>query len=308
MLAAHDTVLLHEAVDALIGNPAGLYVDGTFGRGGHSREILRRLAPAGRLLAIDKDHEAAAVAEDLMLEDDRVSFYRGAFSALPQLLSERGLDSVDGVLLDLGVSSPQLDNPKRGFSFQQDGPLDMRMDCSTGESAAEWLARVDEADLVTVLREYGEERYAKRIAAAIVRERDLHPLTRTAQLAAVVKEAHPRWEKHRHPATKSFQAIRIKVNQELDELAALLDAALAILRVGGRLIVISFHSLEDRMVKRFMREAARGPVVPRHIPIRDSETRQPLRILGKAQRASDDEIQGNRRARSAVMRCAERLA
>jgi 16S rRNA (cytosine1402-N4)-methyltransferase len=309
MSALHDTVLLHEAVDALVGNPAGVYVDGTFGRGGHSREILRRLAPQGRLFAVDKDEEAERVAGELRREDPRLLFARGSFAALPRLLQESGIESVDGILLDLGVSSPQLDEAERGFSFLRDGPLDMRMDRSRGESAAAWLARADADEIATVLREFGEERYARRIAAAIVRARDDAPLTRTGQLAEIVRAAHPRWEKHHHPATRSFQAIRIHVNRELDDLSELLAAALPLLTVGGRLVVISFHSLEDRIVKRYLRDLSRPPRLPRDIPIRDSDApAAPLRLLGRAVRASEAEVAANPRARSAIMRCAERVA
>lgn len=308
MAASHETVLLHEAVDALVGSPAGLYVDGTFGRGGHSREILRRLDDQGRLFACDKDEEAERDAQELLAEDDRFSFARGSFAALPAFLEERGLGAVDGILLDLGVSSPQLDQAERGFSFQQDGPLDMRMDRSRGESAADWIAAAPEQEIIDVLREYGEERYARRIAAAIVKARSEKPLTRTAQLASIVSEAHPRWEKHKHPATRSFQAIRIRVNRELDDLAELLSLALSVLAVGGRLVVISFHSLEDRLVKRHLRDMSRGPQLPRDLPVRDIDVGVPMRLLGKAVRASDQEVAGNPRSRSAIMRCAEKLA
>jgi 16S rRNA (cytosine1402-N4)-methyltransferase len=309
MAALHDTVLLHEAVEALVGNPAGVYVDGTFGRGGHSREILRHLGPTGRLIAIDKDEEAEREARVLATEDDRFAFERASFAELPSILSRLGVDAIDGILLDLGVSSPQLDVAERGFSFLRDGPLDMRMDRSRGESAAEWLQRAEVSEIESVLREYGEERFARRIAAAIVRAREESPITRTAQLAAVVSEAHPRWEKHHHPATRSFQAIRIRVNRELDDLDDLLEAALPLLRAGARLVVISFHSLEDRRVKQYLRRMSRPPQLPRGIPLRDSETaRPPLRLLGKARRAGAEEIAANPRARSAIMRCAERVA
>jgi 16S rRNA (cytosine1402-N4)-methyltransferase len=309
MTMAHDTVLLHEAVDALVGNPAGVYVDGTFGRGGHSREILRRLGPEGRLIAIDKDEAAEAEARALREADERFSFVRGSFAELPQVLAD--LPAVSGILLDLGVSSPQLDEAERGFSFSHDGPLDMRMDRRQGESAAQWLARAGEDEIATVLKDYGEERYARRIAAAIVRSRAETPLVRTAQLAEIVKAAHPRWEKHHHPATRSFQAIRIHINRELDDLTDLLDAALPLLRVGGRLVVISFHSLEDRIVKRYLRDLSRPPRLPRGIPLREGEgpnTVVPLQLLGKAVRAGEEEVKRNPRARSAIMRCAERVA
>ncbi len=307
MTAAHDTVLLHEAVQALVGNPAGFYVDGTFGRGGHAREILRRLNEGGQLLGVDKDHEAEDVARPLAAEDGRFTFYRGSFADLPRELAARGASSVDGVLLDLGVSSPQLDQAERGFSFQHDGPLDMRMDRSRGSSAAEWLAVASEEEIADVLREYGEERYARRIAEALVRERAIQPLTGTAQLAAVVSAAHPRWEKHKHPATRAFQAIRIRVNRELEDLRDFLADALALLAVGGRLVVISFHSLEDRMVKRYLRDMVRGPQLPRDLPVTAAESGGRMRLLGKAVRASDAEVAANPRARSAIMRCAERV-
>lgn len=308
MAPIHDTVLLHEAVDALVGNPAGVYVDGTFGRGGHSREILERLNPQGRLLACDKDEAAEREALELAQEDSRVTFYRGSFANLASVLTDHGLPAVDGILLDLGVSSPQIDQAERGFSFQKDGPLDMRMDRSRGESAADWLAVTSEQELIDVLRNYGEERYARRIAAAIIRERDERPLTGTAQLANVVSAAHPRWEKHRHPATRAFQAIRIRVNRELDDLSDLLNSALSTLAIGGRLVVISFHSLEDRLVKRYLRDMTRGPQIPRGIPVREVDTVKNMRLLGKAMRASESEVSANPRSRSAIMRCAERTA
>lgn len=308
MALSHDTVLLHEAVDALVGNPGGIYVDGTFGRGGHSREVLAHLGPEGRLIGCDKDHEAEQVARELAAQDPRFSFYRGSFTELPGALAAEGFRAVDGILLDLGVSSPQLDAPERGFSFQQDGPLDMRMNRDAGESAAEWLAHANEAEIVTVLRDFGEERFARRIAAAIVRARDEAPLTRTAQLAAIVREAHPRWEKHRHPATRTFQAIRIQVNRELEDLVDFLNVALDLLAIDGRLVVISFHSLEDRLVKRKFRDMARGPQLPRNLPVTAEQHMAPLRLRGKAVRASEAEVRRNPRSRSAIMRCAERVA
>ena len=303
----HQTVLLREAVSALVTAPNGLYVDGTFGRGGHSRQVLQALGEAGRLLAVDKDPDACAVAEAMAVEDARFSFYHGSFADLPAVLQEKGVSAVDGILLDLGVSSPQLDDAGRGFSFMHDGPLDMRMDTSSGETAAQWLAYADAGDIAIVLREYGEERFAKRIANAIVAARDEAPLITTGRLAKVVSEANPRWEKHKHPATRAFQAIRIRVNRELDDLRELLDGALDMLRDGGRLVVISFHSLEDRMVKRYMRDMARGPELPRHLPVRDSAIERRMRLVGKAVRAGDDEVEANPRARSAVMRVAEKV-
>ena len=304
----HESVLLREAVNALVTGVDGFYVDGTFGRGGHARRILESLGVDGRLLAIDKDPQAEALARDWMCSEPRLSFYRGSFAELPAYLRANDSPPVDGILLDLGVSSPQLDDAERGFSFRHDGPLDMRMDNSRGETAAEWLASAPETDIARVLRELGEERFARRIAAAIVRERELAPITRTARLAAIVSEANPRWEKHKHPATRSFQAIRLWINRELDELRLLLDAALDVLAVGGRLVVISFHSLEDRIVKRYMRDHSRGAPLPRGLPVTDSQLVRPLRLVGKATRASAEEVAANPRARSAIMRTAEKAA
>jgi 16S rRNA (cytosine1402-N4)-methyltransferase len=301
-------VLLQEAVEALLVAPSGLYVDGTFGRGGHSREILRRLDSQGRLLACDKDEAAETAARELAAGDPRLQFHRGSFAELPRVFAQRQLPPAQGILLDLGVSSPQLDEAERGFSFQQDGPLDMRMDRRAGESAADWLSRASASDIAAVLRDYGEERFARRIAAAIVAEREQRPLLRTAQLAAVVSAAHPRWEKHRHPAARTFQALRILVNRELDDLRDLLDGVLDLLAIGGHLVVISFHSLEDRIVKRFLRDAARGQRLPRELPVQCAARGARARLLGRAQRPGEAEVAANPRARSAVMRCAERLA
>ena len=304
----HQTVLLREAVDALVTDPSGFYVDGTFGRGGHSRLILERLAPDGRLLGVDKDPAACEVAEQLERGESRFGFYHGSFAQLPHQLRRMGIGAVDGILVDLGVSSPQLDEAQRGFSFLQDGPLDMRMDTSSGETAAEWLAYAEQADIAVVLKEYGEERFARRIAAAIVSARDERPLTTTAQLAKVVSDANPRWEKHKHPATRAFQAIRIKINRELDDLRALLDSALDLLRVGGRLVVISFHSLEDRMVKRYMRDMSRGEQLPPGVPVIDSALKRRMKLVGRAVKASEKELGENVRSRSAIMRVAEKIA
>jgi len=303
----HQTVLLREAVDALVTTTGGTYVDGTFGRGGHSRALLQCLGEQGRLLAVDKDPEAAAVAAQFAAEDSRFTFFHGSFALLPEQLQRLGIGAVDGILLDLGVSSPQLDDSTRGFSFQHDGPLDMRMDTSCGETAAEWLARATAAEIATVLREYGEERFAKRIAGAIVDARAEAPITTTGRLAKIVSEANPRWEKHKNPATRSFQGIRIYINRELDDLVALLAQALPLLQVGGRLVVISFHSLEDRLVKRYMRDMARGDAVPAGVPVLDSALNRRMRLLGKAVRASAEEVAANPRARSAIMRVAEKI-
>lgn len=304
----HQTVLLREAVEALVTTPCGTYVDGTFGRGGHSRFLLEQLGEGGHLLGVDKDPVAADYAARLCEEDSRFSFYHGSFADLPDELRSQGIEQLDGILLDLGVSSPQLDEADRGFSFMQDGPLDMRMDTSRGETAAQWLAYAPVEDIAEVLKEYGEERFAKRIAAAIVEAREVAPLTTTGQLAKVVSEANPRWEKHKHPATRAFQAIRIKVNRELDDLADLLAAALDMLKIGGRLVVISFHSLEDRMVKRYMRDMARGEQLPAGVPVTDAALNRRMKLVGKAIKASEAEVGDNVRARSAVMRVAEKIA
>ena len=303
----HQTVLLREAVDALVTAPGGCYVDGTFGRGGHSRHLLDCLDEHGRVLGVDKDPAAQAVAEELASSEPRFTFFHGSFAELPHQLQRMGIDAVDGILLDLGVSSPQLDDGERGFSFQQDGPLDMRMDTTRGETAAQWLAVAGEQEIVGVLREYGEERFARRIAA-IVSEREQAPIETTGRLAKVVSEANPKWERHKHPATRAFQAIRIRVNRELDDLEALLDGALDLLQVGGRLVVISFHSLEDRMVKRYMRDMARGRALPRGLPIPDKELDKRMKIVGKALKAEPGEVAENPRARSAVMRVAEKIS
>ena len=303
----HQTVLLHEAVDALVTLPDGFYVDGTFGRGGHSRYLLQSLNSSGHVLGVDKDREAQAAAHELAESEPRFQFFHGSFAELPKQLHEMGVDAVDGILLDLGVSSPQLDDGDRGFSFMRDGPLDMRMDTSRGETAAQWLSRADLQDIAAVLKEYGEERFARRIASAIVAARAVSPIETTSQLARLVSEAHPRWEKHKHPATRSFQAIRIKVNRELEDLQAFLSVALDMLRVGGRLVVISFHSLEDRLVKRYMRDMARGDSLPRGVPVTDSQLNRRMRLVGRSVKASAEEVAGNVRARSAVMRIAEKI-
>ena len=300
--------MLKEAVDALAVQADGIYMDGTFGRGGHSREILARLGPKGRLLALDRDPEAHASAETLAATDSRVTVYRAAFSMLERIATQAGVSGrVNGVLLDIGVSSAQLDDARRGFSFTQNGPLDMRMDPTSGESAAEWLMRAPEADIADVIHEYGEERHARRIARAITTARTTTPLTDTLQLAEIVSRAVPRHERHKHPATRTFQAIRIFINQELAELAACLEQCLKVLAPAGRLAVISFHSLEDRMVKRFIRDHARLPEPDPKAPWLEPTTKPVLRGVGKAVYSSDVEVAENPRARSAVLRVAERL-
>jgi 16S rRNA (cytosine1402-N4)-methyltransferase len=305
----HTTVLLKQAVEGLVTDPEGFYIDGTFGRGGHSREILKSLDSAGRLLVIDKDPAAIEAAQLLMEQDDRVLVQHGSFSDLKSWAEQYGKSGeVSGVLLDLGVSSPQLDDSSRGFSFTRDGPLDMRMNTHAGVSAAEWLAQADGSEIAFVLKEYGEERFARRIANAIVEARQLEPLTTTGQLAEIVSAANPAWEKHKHPATRSFQAIRIHINGELADLEQALDGALEILQPGGHLVVISFHSLEDRIVKRFMRQQSRGKSLPISVPVTEDQQERRLKLIGKALRPFETEVDSNPRARSAVMRIAEKLA
>jgi 16S rRNA (cytosine1402-N4)-methyltransferase len=302
----HASVLLDGAVDTLLHDPDGAYLDGTFGRGGHSRAILARLGPAGRLLAIDRDSQA--IAEAARIEDPRLVIEQGEFARLDEIAERHGLHGrLAGILLDVGVSSPQLDDAERGFSFLRDGPLDMRMDPSRGQSAADWLAHAREADITRVFKAYGEERFARRLARAILARRAERPFTRTTDLAEVIKTAHPAWEKGRHPATRAFQALRIQVNDELGQLDAALEAALEALAPGGHLVVISFHSLEDRRVKRFIRQHVRGDTdLPRGMPVRDDQLKRRLEPLDKARRPSASEIEDNPRARSAVMRAARK--
>ncbi|MBV1815361.1 16S rRNA (cytosine(1402)-N(4))-methyltransferase RsmH [Pseudomonas viridiflava] len=306
----HITVLLEEAVEALALRADGCYMDGTFGRGGHSRLILSHLGPDGRLLGFDKDPQAIATGQTLAAEDGRFVIVQRSFAELGSEAQERGLaGKVSGILLDLGVSSPQLDDPERGFSFMNDGPLDMRMDPTRGVSAAEFIATAPAEEIARVFKEYGEERFAKRMANAVVQRREVQPFQRTADLAEVLKVANPAWEKGKNPATRAFQGLRIHVNNELGDLEAGLDAALDALEIGGRLVVISFHSLEDRIVKLFMRKLAKGEAdnMPRNLPIQYKAFEPKIRIHGKAQFASDTETKANPRSRSAVMRVAEKL-
>ncbi len=304
----HQTVLLDEAVRALVGARDGRYVDGTFGRGGHSRAILSALdAGRGALLAIDKDPRAIEEARQLAEADGRLTVRRGSFADMDRFVAEQGWSGVDGVLLDLGVSSPQLDDPERGFSFLRDGPLDMRMDPDLGLSAAEWLADAGEAEIADVLWKYGEERFSRRIARAIVEQRQEAPLERTAQLARLIDGAVPFKEKHKHPATRSFQAIRIFINRELEDLESALEKAAMLLAKHGRLVVISFHSLEDRQVKRFMRRLAKGPQLPKGLPVRAEQVEPDFRLVGKSLRAGETEVSANPRARSAIMRVLEKV-
>lgn len=301
---AHVPVLLEEAVAALRVRPDGVYVDGTFGRGGHSAAILARLGVRGRLFAFDQDPAALAACA---IADRRLELIHGRFSTMTRELAARGVVRVAGVLLDLGVSSPQLEEPGRGFSFASDGPLDMRMDPTRGETAAEWLHRATEAQIREVIGTYGEERFAKQVAGAIVAARGREPLRTTGQLAAVVGGAVRTREPGKHPATRTFQALRIHLNQELAELEVTLPRAVDVLEPGGRLAVISFHSLEDRLVKNFLREGARADRLPRGVPVRARDLPQPrLRLVGRAVRAGSAEVAANARARSATLRVAER--
>jgi len=306
----HAPVLLGEVLDALAIRVDGCYLDATLGRGGHAAAILERLGEKGKLLAVDRDPEAIRAGERRFVGDQRVSIVRGNFAALQRIAREAGFEAgFDGALVDLGVSSPQLDDPARGFSFLRDGPLDMRMDPDSGESAADWLARASEEDITRVLRDYGEERHARRIARAIVRARAEAPIDTTARLAALVAAAIPgRPEPGKHPATRSFQAIRIHVNQELAALDAVLEQLVELLRPGGRLCVISFHSLEDRRVKRFIRRQSEVAEPWRGLPEIPVHARPHLHRIGKAIRAGEAEVAGNPRARSAVLRVAEKVA
>ncbi len=304
----HRPVLLDEAIQGLAIKPNGIYVDGTFGRGGHSAAMLQQLNEQGRLIAIDQDPQAIEVARHRFADESRFEIVHGNFEAIKQIIEARGLlHRIDGVLLDLGVSSPQLDDASRGFSFLKPGPLDMRMNPETGQSAAEWLAEVEEQTLVDVLKRYGEERFARRIARAIVTTRTQQPITDTLQLAELISAAVPRKEKHKHPATRSFQAIRIYINRELDVLEHALQGAVDVLAPGGRLAVISFHSLEDRIAKRFMRDISRPPQLPKDIPLLASDIEVPYRLVGKAIKPGEQEIENNPRARSSVLRILERV-
>lgn len=305
-LPAHLPVLLAEAVAALAIKPDGVYVDATFGRGGHSRAILDALNPAGRLIALDRD--PTAIAAGSLIEDSRFKLVHAAFSRLDEVLTAQGVKQVDGILLDVGVSSPQLDDPSRGMSFRFDAPLDMRMDTTQGETAADWLARAEQREIEEVIRDYGEERFAHALAKALVAARGEQRISSTGQLAALVAAVVRTREPGQHPATRTFQALRIHVNRELEELSLTLPLAFQRLMPAGRLAVICFHSLEDRIVKRFLRDAARPPEPPKGLPVRTADLPTPvMRLVGKPIRAGAAEVSANPRARSAVLRVAEKL-
>ena len=305
---AHLSVLLEESLDALNIKPDGIYLDATFGRGGHSRAILSRLNDNGRLIALDRDPQAIQAAQALS-DDARFQIVHTPFSALTDVAADLGLSGkLDGILMDLGVSSPQLDDAERGFSFMRNGPLDMRMDPTRGISAAEWLNHADEEEIADVIKTYGEEKFGKRIAHAIVNVRQTTPFTHTAQLAKVIDEAVPVKDKFKHPATRTFQAVRIYINSELEEIKTALDAAVKVLAPEGRLAVISFHSLEDRLVKRFMRDKSQGMKVPKGLPLTDAQLNagKLVDLVGKAIKPSAAEINANTRARSSVLRVAQK--
>jgi 16S rRNA (cytosine1402-N4)-methyltransferase len=306
-MTGHETVLLDEAVDALLQNPDGNFVDCTYGRGGHSQRIVDRISPKGRLMVIDKDMSAINDARQRFKGDERVVVVHGSFAHLTEYVEAHNMRPLSGILLDLGVSSPQLDESERGFSFSNDGPLDMRMDQTIGLTAAQWLARAGEDEITDILRRYGEERFARRIARKIISVREEQDINTTAALVEIIDAAVPRKEKHKHPATRSFQAIRIHINEELRSLEECLQDVVGLLVSGGRLVVISFHSLEDRIVKRFIRKMAKGDTYPDRLPIRDSEIKRYMKPIGKAIKASEAEIDRNRRSRSSIMRLAEKL-
>ena len=304
----HATVLLNEAINALNIKKDGIYIDGTFGRGGHSRKILEQLGKQGKLIAIDRDERAEQTAQKII--DSRFTFIRGEFSNVYQYIDSLGLlGQIDGFLLDLGVSSPQLDDPERGFSFMRDGPLDMRMNNHKGVTASEWLLSSDEEDIAWVLKTFGEEKFAKRIAKAIVEQNKISPITRTLELANIIEKATPKKDKNKHPATRSFQAIRIYINSELEEVEQALNSSLSVLANKGRLAIISFHSLEDRIVKQFINRQSKGPTLPAGLPLTEQQIKQygsaKLKSLGKI-KPSNDEIEKNPRSRSAILRVAER--
>ena len=303
----HIPVLKREALSALAIKNDGVYLDATLGRGGHAQAIAEQIGDSGRLICMDRDPRAIELGRQRFADDPRVEVLHGEFRRMTELLREfTDVQNVDGILMDLGVSSPQLDQAERGFSFMRDGELDMRMDPSQGESAAQWLARVEENDLAKVLFELGEEKFARRIAKAIVVTREQSRIDSTLQLASIIENSIPRKERHKHPATRSFQAIRMHINQELTQISEALPQAVKLLNAGGRLAVISFHSLEDRLVKRFMRDLATPRLPPKNIPVTDTDYQTPLTLVGRAIKPGAEEVTRNPRARSSVLRVAER--
>ncbi len=306
-MSEHITVLLHEAVDALVQDAGGLYVDCTFGRGGHSQLILEKLSAKGRLIGIDKDPRAIATGKEFEKNDSRFQICHGSFADMQQMVNAQGNGQpVTGILMDLGVSSPQLDEAERGFSFMKDGPLDMRMNTESGQTAEQWINTAKEEDIADVFYQFGEERCSRRLARAVVNRREQEPFERTLDLAEVIKVAHPRWEKNKHPATRCFQAMRIYLNNELGDLTNGLQVATDMLQKNGRLVVISFHSLEDRMVKHFIRDKEKGPQLPPDLPIMEKDFPKELKHIGKAVKASKTEVDMNVRSRSAIMRIAQK--
>ena len=303
----HYSVMLDEALRALFVHENGTYADCTYGRGGHSRAILSVLGAEGRLLTLDSDLDAVNHAKKMFANDSRVAVEHSRFSNLKKISEKNNVQGFDGVLLDLGVSSPQLDNPKRGFSFRLDGPLDMRLNARTGITAEEWLREAPQKEIEQVLKDYGEERYFRRIARALITERKLGELNTTNRLVEIVRKAIPAVDKHKHPATRVFQAIRIHINRELEELSQCLEQLIDLMNSGGRIVVISFHSLEDRIVKNFFKRKAQGDDLPRKFPIKDADINKSLKVLGKPLKASKQEILINRRSRSATMRVAEKM-
>lgn len=304
----HHPVLLKEAIEGLMIKPTGIYIDGTFGRGGHAAAILAKLK-TGQLIAFDKDSIAVEKAKELFSNDERFCIYQGSFTQMSEICKKLNVDGkVDGILLDLGISSPQVDDSSRGFSFLHDGHLDMRMDRSQKETAETWINHVDEKTLAAVFKEYGEERFAKRIANAIVKARTESPIKTTKQLADIISKAHPKWEKHKHPATRCFQAIRIFINQELDDLKECLEQTVELLKKEGRLVVISFHSLEDRIVKQFIKHHEKGADLPKKLPVKHQNIQGKLKSVGRPIKPSDEEINLNPRSRSAILRIAEKIA
>jgi 16S rRNA (cytosine1402-N4)-methyltransferase len=305
----HESVLLEEAISGLAIVSDGVYVDATFGRGGHSDAILSKLGEKGRLVVFDRDPDAIEVANKLAAADSRVEVVRSAFSELGSVIETLGLHGkVNGVLFDLGVSSPQLDNPDRGFSFMRSGPLDMRMDPDQGVSAQQWINSAREKDIADVIYKYGEERHSRRMARKIVEERTESPITDTGRLAEIIKHANPAWERDKHPATRAFQGIRIFINNEFGEIESGIAQALGCLKIEGRLVVISFHSLEDRIVKKFISRQTKGDNFPRDLPVMSSELSPTLKSIGKAAKAKPQEVSANPRARSAVLRVAEKIS